>query len=227
MDRPKIALMSGKEGHLMSLNKEYLDAIWKSGGLAVVLPYTEDSAQIQEYVELFDGFMFCGGGDVDPKYYNEEQHPKTANISSERDLFESKMFSAVCPIDKPILGICRGEQLINVLLGGTLHQHIEDHTENRGKARDEQSHSVTLERDGLLFSLTEKENLLVNTYHHQCVKKLADVLVCNAVSEDGYVEAYHMPSHRFCLGVQWHPELFYDKDETSRKIFDAFIDACR
>lgn len=227
MNRPRIALMCGKEGYLMSLNKEYLDAIWKSGGLAVVLPYTEDDARIQEYVELFDGFMFCGGGDVDPQYYNEEKHPKTANISSERDLFESRMFRAVYPTNKPILGICRGEQIINVLLGGTLHQHIEDHIENRGKARDGQCHSVALDKNGLLFALTGKENLLVNTYHHQCVKRLADALACDAVSEDGYIEAYHAPSHPFCLGVQWHPELFYDKDESSVKIFTAFIDACR
>jgi putative glutamine amidotransferase len=227
MSRPKIALACGKEGHSMSLNKEYLDAIWRSGGLAVILPYTDDDAQIQEYTELFDGFMFCGGGDVDPKYYNEEKHPKTANISSERDRFESKLFRAALETNKPILGICRGEQFINVLLGGTLYQHIDDHTDNRGMARDGQSHSVALDRSGFLFSLIGKENVLVNTYHHQCVKALADVLVPDALSEDGYIEAYHLPSHPFCLGVQWHPELFYDKDESSVKIFTAFVDACR
>ncbi len=226
MNRPKIALMCGLDGNLVSLNKEYFEAIWKNGGIGVILPYTDDDAQINEYVETFDGFLFCGGGDLDPKYYNEEPHPKTANISSKRDEFEFRMFHAVYPTGKPILGICRGEQVINVFLGGTLHQHIENHSENRGCERGDRSHSVFVDEEGLLFDLVGKNSMPTNTYHHQCVKRLADGLVCDAMSEDGYIEAFHSPKHPFCLGVQWHPELYHDDDE-SANIFKAFVDACR
>ena len=227
MSRPRIALTCGIEGNLTSLNKEYLEAIWKSGGMAVVLPHTDDDVQIQEYARTFDGFMFCGGGDIHPKYYNEELHPKTSNIGSERDAFEFKMFHAAYPTGKAILGICRGEQLINVLLGGALYQHIEGHSENRGLGREKQTQTVLLNDGGLLFSLIGKEKILTNTFHHQCVKRLADGLFCDAVSDDGYIEAFHLPNHRFCLGVQWHPELYYDRDESSAEIFKAFVDACR
>lgn len=226
MDRPKIALMGGMDGNLISLNKEYLEAIWENGGMGVVLPYTADERQIREYAETFDGFLFCGGGDLDPKYYNEEIGPNTANISSKRDEFEFKMFHAIYLTGKPILGICRGEQIINVFLGGTLHQHIDGHAENRGLDRGERSHCVFLNKEGELFFLLKKEKILTNTYHHQCVNRLADVLVLDAVSEDGYVEAFHSKSHRFCLGVQWHPELYHENDE-SAALFKAFVNACR
>jgi len=218
--------MCGIDGHLVSLNKEYLEAIWENGGMGVILPYTDDDAQINEYVKLFDGFLFCGGGDLDPKYYNEEILPKTANISSKRDEFEFRMFHAIYPTGKPILGICRGEQVINVFLGGTLYQHIEGHTENCGRGRGERAHSVSVDEKGLLFDLIGRNSLLTNTYHHQCVKRLADPLACDAVSEDGYVEAFHSLEHPFCLGVQWHPELYHDEDD-SANIFKAFVNACR
>lgn len=226
MKRPKIALMGGMDGNLISLNKEYLEAIWKNGGIGVVLPYTDDDMQISEFVETFDGFLFCGGGDLDPKYYDEDLHPRTSNISSKRDRFEFKMFHAVYPTGKAILGICRGEQVINVFLGGTLYQHIDGHSENCGCARGDRSHSVSLDEQGKLFSLLGKKSILTNTYHHQCVKTLADTLVRDAVSEDGYIEAFHSLEHPFCLGVQWHPELYYDNDESSN-IFKAFVNACR
>ena len=225
MNRPKIALMCGMDGNLVSLNKEYLEAIWKNGGIGVVLPYTFDDARINEYAEIFDGFLFCGGGDIDPKYYNEEIRPKTANISSARDGFEFRMFHEIYPTGKPLLGICRGEQIINVFLGGTLHQHIENHTENRGKDRGERAHYVSIDEKGLLFDLIGENSILTNTYHHQCVKLLADTLVCDAISEDGYIEAFHSLEHPFCLGVQWHPELYYEDDD-SADIFEAFVKAC-
>lgn len=219
--------MCGIDGNLVSLNKEYLEAIWKSGGMAVILPYTEDDGQINEYAQTFDGFLFCGGGDLDPKYYNEELHPKTSNVSSERDAFEFKMFHAAYSTEKAILGICRGEQVINVFLGGSLYQHIEGHSENCGHGRSECCQSVLLDKKGMLFSLTGKKNIRVNTFHHQCVARLGEGLVCDAMSEDGYIEAFHLPEYRFCLGVQWHPELYYDFDESSSDIFKAFVNACR
>ena len=227
MNRPSIALMvsTADQDTMMAVNKDYLNAIWNAGGIGVVLPYTEDREQLKEFAENFDGFLFCGGVDIDPSYYGEEIKPETKYICSIRDSFEYAMFHECFPTNKPILGICRGEQVINVFLGGTLHQHIDGHVQ--AEARHKQTHRVTVNKGSMLHRLLAKEEIMTNSFHHQCVKKLGKGLICDAVSEDGYIEAYHSDEHPFCLGVQWHPESYHKTCETSSKIFAAFINACK
>lgn len=227
MEKPIIALSVtlGEEG-MCCVAPEYLTSIWKSGGIPIIVPYTQDESVIKEIAEKADGFLFCGGVDIDPKYYREEKSDLVENICSERDELELKLFDIAIRSNKPIFGICRGLQLINVALGGTLHQHIENHRQvfSRSIAKQE----VDVIPDTLLHCTVKQESILVNTFHHQCVKDLASPLVCDAVSHsDGYVEAFHHKDHPFLLGVQWHPECFYCLSQTSSDIFDAFIKACQ
>lgn len=225
MNRPLIALMVSLEDGLMAVNRTYLNAIWHAGGCAVALPYTDDEEKIKQFAEEFDGFLFTGGDDIDPAYYGQEKHPKTENTCAERDAFEQKMFHEIYKNGKPILGICRGEQVINVFLGGTLIQHIDGHVQQTRRAVREQG--VDLIKDGMLYNILGQERIYTNSFHHQVIDKLADSLVCDGYSTDGYLEAYHSKEHPFLLAVQWHPEGYYDIDETSSKIFAEFVNACK
>ena len=226
MDRPKIALMASltESKKMVAVNMDYLLAVWRAGGVGVVLPLTEDDELIRGWTEEFDGFLFCGGDDLDPKYYNEPLDPRTEDICPERDLFEYKMFHAAYPTGKPILGICRGEQVINAFMGGKLIQHIDGHDQNCDRTIRQQV--VHVEKGSMLHQLVGKETILTNTFHHQVVYVLGDGLACDAKSADGYIEAYHHTEHPFLLGVQWHPESYHHIDETSSSIFAAFIKAC-
>lgn len=207
------------------VNQAYLGAIWESGGNPSVLPYTTDESELEEFCDFFDGFVFCGGEDIDPTHYGQEKHPETKSCCPQRDAFELAIFPIAFRTGKPILAICRGEQLINVALGGTLHQHVEGHIQKT--PREVTEHPIKVLEGSLLHKIIGETDIYANTLHHQCVCDLADGLVCNAVSSDGYIEAYHHANHRFCLAVQWHPECFYEKAESSSKIFKAFISACK
>jgi putative glutamine amidotransferase len=223
--RPIIGMLASlaENGTMMAITRDYLNSIWNSGGMGVVLPYTNDPQRIKEYVAECDGFVFCGGVDIDPKYYGQENNGLSENICSERDEFESLMFTELYPTGKPILGICRGEQVINVFLGGTLIQHIDGHRQS--EERHVLTHEVVLNKDGELFDIIGRERIMTNSFHHQIVDALAEGLVCDAINVEGYIEAYHSSNHPFLLCVQWHPENFFF-DETSSKIFKAFLNAC-
>jgi len=224
--KPLIALLTSiDEKNLVTINRDYLNAVYMSGGIGVVLPQDNIEARLDEYEEIFDGFLFCGGADIDPKYYGEEKHPETKNVCSFRDEFEYSLFHKVYPSGKPILAICRGEQVINVFLGGSLHQHIEGHSQSTSRYITEQR--VFVKKDSMLYNIVGEEEIYTNSFHHQCVNLLGKGLACDAVSDDGYIEAWHSEEHPFCLGVQWHPENFYSLDASSSKIFDAFVSACR
>ena len=227
MQRPRIALFASvTETDCASLNQGYLRAIWKSGGDMCVMFHDANEEYVNDVCEHFDGFLFCGGEDIDPKYYGEEKSALLGNVCSMRDEYEEKMFAAAYKTGKPILGICRGMQVINVFLGGSLRQHIDGHKQTG--SRETRTHSVELCEGGVLRNILGENTITVNSFHHQIVKKLADGLVCDAIStKDGYIEAFHHKEHPFLLGVQWHPECYYELSETSSKIFETFIRACR
>ena len=123
--RPMIGLVSSRDGDKMMMAQRYMDAVWYAGGLPVVLSYTTDPQKLAEYAAIFDGFLFSGGVDVNPVKYGEEKQFDSVEIDDMRDEFEEALFKVIYPTGKPILGICRGIQSINVWMGGTLHQHIE------------------------------------------------------------------------------------------------------
>ncbi len=224
--RPNIALSASlTESGVVSVNGYYLEAIRLSGGFASPLAASLDDKYINDTANSFDGFLFCGGEDIDPSYYGEERCQKIGNICSLRDEFEYKLFKAVYATGKPILGICRGMQGINVFLGGSLHQHIDGHIQTEEKPA--RTHIVKLKAGTPLANIIRGDSIPVNTFHHQAVKRLAEGLITDAESEDGYIEAFHLDGHKFLLGVQWHPECYYSLEESSKRLFDAFIEACR
>ncbi len=226
-NRPLIGLVSTRDGERKIMSQRYMDAIWHAGGLPVVLAYTTDTERLSEYARIFDGFLFSGGVDVNPVKYGEEKKFDSVEIDDVRDEFEEALFKAVYPTGKPILGICRGIQSINVWLGGTLHQHLDGHDQN--VSAEERTHSISIYEGSMLHRICGKTEIMVNTFHHQAVKNPAPALTVDAVGPEGYIEAAHEEGHRFLLGVQFHPEYYWQKedDDHSAAIFGAFVKACR
>ncbi len=209
----------------VSAREGYIKSVWNENAIPSLLIPDSSNEYIRDVTDTFDGFIFCGGGDIDPRYYREEKSTDIKNVCFKRDEFEAALFSSVYAQGKPILGICRGMQIINVFLGGSLFQHIEGHLQ--ASERQEKSHAVNISDGTLLKKIICSDMISVNSFHHQAVKKLADRLTVDAVSHDGRIEAYHEEGHNFLLCVQWHPEAYYDLDESSNRIFRAFIAACK
>lgn len=194
--------------------------------LPVMLPIVEDEALIGAYANEFDGFICTGGDDVDPSIYGEEKHPKCGTIESVRDVFELSLLNKVTALDKPVFGICRGIQVMNVALGGTLWQDIPSQwSEPHGSVHFERNsnndprHRVAV--SGTLREVLGEDVVVTNSYHHQAVKKVGDGLSVCAVSEDGIIEGIEHTELTFYRAVQWHPEV--DPDEISRKLFVEFL----
>lgn len=206
----------------------YMKGIEQAGGIPVMLPFVSDEEILQQLTETMDGFLFTGGQDVSPNLYAQRITPVCGQCCKERDEMETVLFRLAYEQDKPVLGICRGIQYINVIMGGTLYQDLpEEHssdTEHHQKPPyDQPVHSVEIAEKSPLYSLLKKEAIMVNSYHHQAIRALAPKLSAMAVSEDGLVEAVYVPKKRFIWGIQWHPELSYLVDENSRRIFSKFI----
>jgi putative glutamine amidotransferase len=207
----------------------YLRGLEEAGAAPVILHLTDSEAILKQYARFFDGFLFTGGHDVNPKLYGHEKSGLCGEICEARDKMETYIFcEAVLNQKKPALGICRGIQLINALLGGSLYQdiptelpgavkHAKGHTESP-------AHSVRLLPESPLRKITGKERIEVNSSHHQGINRIAQGLEVMALADDGLVEAVYKPDHPFIQAVQWHPELSLN-DETSKKIFSAFVKA--
>ncbi len=227
--RPLIGIFPSRSdgANRIKLSWNYLDAVYHAGGMGVPLGYTTDEEKIKTYVDMMDGFLFSGGVDFDPAFYGEEKMFDSVEIDELRDAFEKTAFPYVLASGKPILGICRGIQAINVLMGGSLYQHMEGHRQEASGVHRTQP--LTVLPNTYFHTLTGKDRIMVNTFHHQNVKALADGLVAQAVSEDGFIEAIHAPAHKFLFGVQFHPEFYHDQpdDDHSFAIFKAFVDACK
>ena len=210
----------------------YFGGITEAGGLPVMLPLTNDSADIQQITFMCDGFLFTGGQDVDPKLYSARKTGACGECSSERDLMEELLLKRAMEADKPILGICRGIQFINAALGGTLWQDIPSQfsdtiTHCQKPPYDVPIHEVNVRADSPLYDLLKADTIPVNSYHHQGVRALSPELLPMAEAPDGLIEAVYAPNKKFLWAVQWHPEFSYLKDGNSRLIFKEFVRNCR
>lgn len=224
MHRPIIGITCSKTGEgKIAMSQNYLNSIWEAGAVGVFLAYTDDAQKLAEYAQVFDGFLFAGGDDMDPALYGEQVMFDNVEIDADRDRFELELYRKVKQTGKPILGICRGIQVLNVAEGGTLYQHIDGHRQDKPGTVTEQK--VSVQKGSLLHSLTGETELSVNTFHHQNIKDIAPTLCTDAVSKDGYIEAVHMQGHRFFLAVQWHPEIFRQSSVAMQKVFSAFVKA--
>lgn len=209
----------------------YLDGIAAAGGIPVVLPLTEDEQVLGQLANDVDGFLMTGGQDVSPALYGEERLDSCGETLPVRDGMESRIFQLCLERDVPVLGICRGIQLMNVLLGGTLYQdlpsqHPTETEHHMSPPYDRPVHQVEICKGTPLFDLIQTERMDVNSYHHQAVRDKAPALQTMAVSEDGLIEAVCLPERPFVWAVQWHPELSWRTDEKSRRIFEAFVGRC-
>ncbi|MBT3915562.1 MAG: gamma-glutamyl-gamma-aminobutyrate hydrolase family protein [Rhodospirillaceae bacterium] len=212
-----------------ALRENYASVVVKAGGVPVILPH--EPSLIGSYLEIMDGLIITGGNfDVDPASYGAQTTHDTVTLKTERTQFETDITRGALELDMPILGICGGQQLLNVVLGGTLIQHIPDEiaeplAHEQPNPRDEPGHVVTISCDTLLFDIVGTEQMNVNSAHHQAVKAVSGSAIVNAQTSDGVIEGIEAPRQKFCLGVQWHPE--FEIDPGDGRIFAAFIDATR
>lgn len=201
----------------------YAKAIEDAGGIPLIIPIINRRFNIAFIARMADGFLFSGGDDINPRYYDEDPLPPLELSPDERTDFETALFNEVLPLKKPILGICLGSQLINVALGGSLYQDIPMQIPNPVNHRA--GHNVSIKPGTLLYNiLGGVKTISIMSAHHQAVKSTGKDLVVSAQSTDGVAEAIEMTDHPFLIGVQWHPERDLD-NEQSKKLFKAFINA--
>jgi len=212
-----------------ALRQNYFDSVIAAGGLPMALPHRPDLAA--EYLERIDGLLVTGGAfDVDPALWGDEPVHPTVTLKAGRTDFELAATRAALARDMPVLGICGGQQLMAVALGGTLIQHIPDSVagaleHEQPNPRHEPGHEVAIAEDSLLARIVGRPRMAVNSAHHQAVDRPGEGARVNAVAPDGVVEGLEHPGYRFALGVQWHPE--YAVDPADPLIFEAFVRACR
>lgn len=204
---------------------KYIESLARAGAGMRWVELSDPEQAVQDALTC-DGLLLPGGGDIDPKFYGQERIPACGEPNLLRDAAEPLLLRAFLAADKPVLGICRGIQVMNAVLGGDLYQDIKPfehlpHNDHWAKV-----HTVTVRRGTLLSRILGQDTVLVNSQHHQAVDRVAPGFTLAALSEDGIVEAIEKPDARFCLGVQWHPEWLSDADPAMQGLFDAFVNAC-
>ncbi len=211
----------------------YSAACEQAGLLPLLLPVTGDETVRTAQLDLLDGLLLSGGLDIHPSFYGEGDsvHPATETEAGGRDAHEIALVRAAVARDLPVFAICRGLQVVNVALGGTLYQDLptqlgEQWAHRQGPHSSEKTHHTCVAPGSRLGKiLRDPETLPINSHHHQAAKEVAPGLVVTARSDDGVIEALEKPDARYLLAVQWHPENLYDTDAPSRALFAAFADA--
>jgi len=214
------------------VNRKYLQSITLNGGVPLILPVTQAPDVIARYVGLIDGLLLCGGDDVDPLTYGEEPLAKLGHIDPERDAYEIALIKAVHAVHKPILGICRGLQIMNAGYGGTLYQDASYMATDQGILKHMQlqlpaygMHHVTITPDSTLARYVQTDELAVNSFHHQMVKQVAPGFKVVAMAQDHVIEALESTDGGLQLGVQWHPEEMQPGNPAMVQLFKGFIAA--
>lgn len=204
---------------------KYMESLARAGAGMRWVELNDPEQAVQDALTC-DGLLLPGGGDMDPKFYGQERIPACGEPNLLRDAAEPLLLRAFLAADKPVLGICRGIQVMNAVLGGDLYQDIKpfEHLPHNGHWA--KVHTVTVRRGTLLSRILGQGTVLVNSQHHQAVDRVAPGFTLAALSEDGIVEAIEKPDAGFCLGVQWHPEWLSDADPAMQSLFDAFVNAC-
>lgn len=216
----------------IKLHQDYYRAISQFGGLPILLP-GNNIVDVEDILKLADGVLITGGADIDPSFYGESPHIELGNINPYRDEFEIVLAQLAVDRGIPILGICRGAQVMNVAMGGTLYQDINSQFERNTIAHRQKApswhefHDIIIEEDSLLFNIVGERSIRVNSFHHQAAREIGPGLEIIARAPDGIVEAIAKPDHPFALGLQWHPEKMLDSQMHSQDIFNAFIDSTK
>ena len=210
-----------------ALRKNYCESVVAAGGVPLLLPH--ELGCVETYLTMIDGLLVAGGNfDIDPALFGEGERHATVTLKEGRTAFEWAITEGAIKRNRAVLGICGGQQLLNVVLGGTLIQHIPDAVpaclaHEQPNPRTEPGHDVLVAEGSLLHRITGQRRFPVNSAHHQAARGLGPGVVASAMAEDGVIEAIEHPAPSFCLGVQWHPE--YHISPADSLIFNAFIKA--
>jgi putative glutamine amidotransferase len=209
-----------------------IQAIADVGGLPVLIPTSVSDDVLRAIYDRVDGVLLPGGGDVDPEFYGALKHPKTGEADNQRDHVELQVASWALDEDLPLLGICRGHQVLGVALGGKLVQDIPSlvsselaHDLANVKPRDHEAHSVEIDPSSRLARILGTTRVDVNSLHHQSLEAAPPGACVTAYAPDGVIEAMELPDKKFALSVQWHPEDMYRNDESMKRLFRAFVEA--
>lgn len=217
---------------IYGLMPSYIEAVKAAGGIPILIPLGLSDEDLQTIFERIDGVLLPGGGDIEPGFYNGRAHIKMWGIDEERDRTEFFMARAAVQQQKPLLAICRGIQVFNVALGGTLWEDIPSLLPNAMKhdtlpdqPRNFLAHTIEIQPGSVLARQLNKTTTWVNSLHHQSVRDLAPNLVATACSPDGVIEAAEVPNHPYALGVQWHPENLIHDDPNMLSLFRGLVEA--
>ncbi|HYM49063.1 MAG TPA: gamma-glutamyl-gamma-aminobutyrate hydrolase family protein [Candidatus Limnocylindrales bacterium] len=228
---PTLPIPAGVKPARFGINQAYVRAIAAAGAAPVLIPLLQDQDRLQAIYRRLDGMVFPGGEDVAPQAYREQPINGLNEVEPVRDRVELTLARWAIRDDLPLLGICRGHQLLNVALGGSLYQDLRfqgatdvDHSGKDGRARDALMHRVSLDPQSRLAQLIDETVVEVNSLHHQGVKQAAPGLSITGRSPDGVIEALESPDHRFLITVQWHPEEIASLDWVQR-LFSGFVSA--
>lgn len=229
-DAPLIGLTTERNDRNEALLPvEYVDAVRRAGGIPVLLPAGEP--HWQALLERLDGLILTGGGDVDPAHYGSNGHAAIYEIDPARDVLELALARAAVASALPLFGVCRGAQVINVALGGTLVEHLPDEVGPALAHRAEPSgavpHPVQIEPDSHLAALLGDHTTIGASWHHQAIRAPAPTLRVTAYAPDGTIEAVESPAHPWLVAVQWHPEMTAARDAQQQRLFDDFVAAAR
>lgn len=207
----------------------YVSAVERSGGLPIIVPYISNVHDIASYIKACDGFLFCGGDDITPSLFHEELLTDQGRTDQKTDLFHLTVMRKVLHERLPVFGICRGMQVLNLALGGSIYQDLSLRSSSslnhiqRSENRSDLCHKIFISKNSLLYNFCG-ESCYVNSYHHQSVKKFGKNLLLSAIASDGVVEAVEHPDLPFVLGVQWHPECLIEESSAMQNLFQYFID---
>lgn len=221
-------IVCGLENNRQYVTDTYIQAVKSAGALPIVLPMVKSKSAISEYVELCDGFLFCGGGDITPLLFGQEPTNGIGKTDITMDLFQIRLMKQVLEVEKPVLAICRGMQVLNVACGGTIHQDLNEvdfDTINHMQtsiSRKDVSHKVTFASKSRIHGMLGPF-AYTNSFHHQAINRVGKDLVVTGTTGDDVIEAIEMPSHSFVLGVQWHPESMLDSAPNMKQLFFALV----
>jgi len=233
--RPIIGITCGTSGTESSLSENaisgsYISAIESAGGIPIVIPIVQDEACLDDSLGLIDGLLLSGGVDIDPSYFGEEAEPGLGRVDADRDRVEIYLATKALKKRLPILGICRGIQILNVAGGGTLYQDINTDLNNIQKHRQTApgwygTQTIDVKEGSRLLDILGQPTIRVNSFHHQAVKKVAPDFVVSAVARDGIIEGIEGTNRSFTIGVQFHPEVMWQNNPPITALFTAFINA--
>jgi putative glutamine amidotransferase len=236
MKKPLVGIAADRvpsptHGLRVELPDKYIEAVIQSGGIPLLIPIGLADNDLGELINRIDGILLAGGGDIEPSLFSGELHPSIYGINLERDEQEIKLTKLALQSGIPLLGICRGIQVMNVAMQGGLYTHILDqvphaqqHSTDNSLPRDFLAHMVHINPGSQLYHIIHQEEISVNSHHHQGIDSPATGLISTAVAPDGVIEAVENEKMPFFLGVQWHPEWLM-QHEHAQALFHAFIEA--